>query len=253
MRKFLAFGDVHADFDTLWAALRSASCVDAQFMPTPPVQSGLFQVVLIGDLVHPKNEQEYARLSNVYRFNVKDPEHLLLAALEQIRQLERLKAYCDAAPNSVHVILGNHDDAVLNTNFVLGTSGGLVHVEFDPERGGIKLPDHLHAWMSAFPREIRVGGVQFAHVSPLPTHLYYDDLFYSDHSSKRWFKETPEYVAMAGLSFGVYGHTQIEEGILLDQENKFAMIDAMQAREYLELLIDTNQDDPLQSVRAVPF
>ena len=86
---------------------------------------------------------------------------------------------------------------------MLGTSGGLVHAEFDPDHGGIHLPDHLKHWMQTFPRELRVGTVQFAHVSPLPAHTHYDDLFYADRSPKRWFRETPEYVQMAGLSFGV--------------------------------------------------
>ncbi|WP_221090139.1 metallophosphoesterase [Deinococcus aquaedulcis] len=253
MRKFLAFGDVHADFDTLWAALRAASCVDGSGQPTPPVLAGLYQVILIGDLVHPKNEREYSRLTGVPRFDPRNPDHLFLAAREQVKHLERLKAYQAAAPHAIHIILGNHDDAVLNTSYMLGTSGGLIHAEFDPEHGGLHLPDHLAAWMRTFPREIRVGGVQFAHVSPLPAHAYYDDLFYADHSSKRWYKQSPEYVQMAGLAFGVYGHTQMEGGILLPEEHPFAMIDALQSREYLELMLDPTQDHPVQNVRAAPF
>lgn len=253
MRKFMAFGDVHADFETLWAALRAASCMDGSFMPTPPVQAGLFQVVIIGDLVHPKNEGEYARLIGLPRFRVHDPDHLLLAARQQAAQLERLRAYQAAAPHAIHILLGNHDDAVLNGSYTLGTSGGLVHLEFDPERGGVLLPEHLRGWISQFPRELRVGAVQFAHVSPLPAHTHYDDLFYGDRSTKHWFRDTPEYVAMAGLEFGVYGHTQIEDGILLDEDHRFAMIDALHAREYLEMMIDESGTSALQAVRAVPF
>lgn len=253
MRKFLAFGDVHADFDTLWAALRAASCADANGQPTPPVLAGLYQVVLIGDLVHPKNDREYSRLTGVHRFDPKNPDHLFLAAREQVKHLDRLREYQLAAPHAIHIILGNHDDAVLNTSFVLGTSGGLVHTEFDPDHGGIHLPDHLKHWMQSFPRELRVGTVQFAHVSPLPAHTHYDDLFYADRSPKRWFRDTPEYVQMAGLSFGVYGHTQIEDGILLDETHHLAMIDALHGREYLELMLNPDQPDPLISVRAVPF
>lgn len=253
MRKFLAFGDVHADFETLWEALRAASCADGSFLPTPPVRAGLFQVVVIGDLVHPKSEQEYARLTGQPRFDTHNPDHLLLAARGQATHLDRLRAYQAAAPHAVHILLGNHDDAVLNGSYTLGTSGGLVHLEFDPERGGVLLPDHLRAWMAGFPRELRVGAVQFAHVSPLPAHTYYDDLFYGDRSTKHWFRDSPEYVAMAGLEFGVYGHTQVESGILLDQENRFAMIDALHAREYLELMIGGPDGAALQTVRAVPF
>ncbi|SMB88788.1 Calcineurin-like phosphoesterase [Deinococcus hopiensis KR-140] len=253
MQKFIAVGDVHADWDGLWAALKAASCVTPDGLPTPPVQAGVYQVVLIGDLVHPKSERDYERLTGLSRFNPRNPDHLFVAAREQVRELERLRAYQSAAPHAVHLILGNHDDAVLNTSYVLGTQAGLVHVEFDPEHGGVHLPEHLRGWMGEFLRELRVGRVQFAHVSPLPAHAYYDDLFYADHSAKRWFRESPEYVHMAGLSFGVYGHTQMERGILLDEEAGFAMIDALHTREYLELLIDSSQDSPIQSVRAVPF
>lgn len=253
MRKFIAVGDVHADWEGLWAALRAASCVDAAGQPTPPVQAGLYQVVLIGDLVHPKNERDYARLTGVGRFDPRAPEHLFLAAREQVRELERLRAYQAAAPHAVHILLGNHDAAVLDPRLVLGTSGGLVHVEFDPARGGVHLPDSLRAWMEGFPRELRVGNVQFAHVSPLPAHTFYDDLFYADPSTKRWFRDQPEYVRLAGLSFGVYGHTQQDGGILLQQAAAFAMIDALGSREYLELLLDPAQPDPLLGVRAVPF
>ncbi|BDP42666.1 metallophosphoesterase [Deinococcus aetherius] len=253
MRKFIAVGDVHADWEGLWGALRAASCVDAHFRPTPPVQAGLYQVVLMGDLVHPKRVRDYERLTGLPRFHPRDPEHLLLAAREQVGHLERLRAYQAAAPHAVHILLGNHDDAVLDPRLVLGTSGGLVHVEFDPAHGGQALPDDLRGWMGGFPRELRVGSVQFAHVSPLPAHAYYDDLFYADPSAKRWFRETPEYVRRAGLSFGVYGHTQPGGGILLDREAGFAVIDALPEREYLEMLLDPALPEPVQGVRAVPF
>lgn len=253
LQKFIAIGDVHADYVGLWAALRAASCADAQGLPTPPVRSGAYQVVLIGDLVHPKNEREYARICGVPRFDSGNPDHLLLAATAQFEALVKLRAYQQAAPHAVHVILGNHDDAALNANYVLGTVGGLRHAEFDPEYGGVALPGALRDWMRGFPRELRVGGLHFAHASPLPAHTHYDDLFYADHSPKRWFRDTPEYVELAGLDFGVYGHTQMEGGILLDEARRFAMIDALQSREYLELMVDAQSESPVQGVRAVPF
>ena len=257
MHKFIAIGDIHADWDTFWDALRAASCVDADGLPTAPVRLGRYQVVLIGDLVHPKSPQGYARLTGCDPFDMNDEDHRLIAAREQVRQLEKLQRSHEAAPHAVHVLLGNHDHAVLDPRFVLGTSGGLKHTEFDPERGGLMLPPHLHAWMSRFPRELRVGGLQFAHVSPLPGHLYYDDLFYSDRSAKTWFRETPEYVGMAGLVFGVYGHTRPGEGVLLhrteDGQPSFAIIDALAEREYLELLYDAGAEHPLRGVSVVPF
>ncbi|WP_293912747.1 metallophosphoesterase [Deinococcus sp.] len=252
-RKFIAIGDVHADFETMWAALRSASCVDASGLPTPPVRQGLYQVVFIGDLVHPKNAHDYARFSGIEGFDPDNEDHLFAAARYQVRELDKLRAYQDAAPGSVHFILGNHDDGVLHHRYVLGTSGGLTHNEFDPERGGVLLPDHLRHWFSSFLRELRVGRVQFAHVGPLPAFAFYDDLFYADSAPKRWWQDTPEYVMMADLAYGVYGHTQMHGGIHLDEQSRFAMIDALPGREYLELLLDTEQHDPVLSARAVLF
>ena len=259
MHKFIAIGDVHADFGLLWEALRAASCMDADFLPTPPVRSGVYQVVLIGDLVHPKNQQAYNRLTGLSHFDFRDPDHLVIAAREQVRQLQRLKTYQEAAPHAIHILLGNHDENAVNPTHVLGTSGGLRHVEFDPSRGGAALPQELADWMSGFPRELRVGNLQFAHVSPLPAHQFYDDLFYSDRSAKRWFTETPEYVTMAGLGFGVYGHTQMDGGIYLHQDGEhgeapsFAMIDALHAREYLELMCDERQPSPITGISSVLF
>lgn len=257
MRKIIAIGDVHAEFDLMWDALRAASCVNQDLTPTAPVRAGHYQVIFIGDLVHPKSEQAYERLTELKRFDTDNEEHLLLAANKQIEELEKIKTYHEVASHSIHFLLGNHDDAVINASYVLGTSGGLTHVEFDPEHGGVIFPKHLSDWMSQFPRDLRLGSVQFTHVSPLPAHQYYDDLFYNDHSTKKWFKETPEYIDMAGLRFGVYGHTQIKNGILIhkDEEDqpRFAMIDALQERQYLELLYDERKPDPLQSVRAVSF
>ena len=251
--KFIAVGDVHADFDTLWEALRAASCVDAAGLPTAPVLSGMYQVVLIGDLVHPKSEAEYARLIGAEHFDSSDSGQLFLAAREQVKGLERLLAYQQAAPKSVHLLLGNHDAAVLNTEYLLGTVGGLSHIEFDASRGGVMLPDHLRAWFQTFLRELRVGGLHFSHVGPMPAMTSYDDLFYSDHVHKRWWKETPEYVQMAGIQFGVYGHTQMKEGVMINRTGGFAMIDALHPREYLEVLVDSQSATEPLSVRAVPF
>lgn len=257
MHKFIAIGDIHADWEVLWEALRASNCATHEGLPTTPVLTGLYQVVLIGDLVHPKNIEGYLKLTGLTDFDTKNPDHLKVAAEKQIEALEKIKAYHEAAPHAVHIILGNHDDAVIRPDYILGTSGGLVHVEFDPKKGGIALPEHLKTWMEYFPRELRAGGLQFTHVSPMPNHLYYDDLFYADHSSKRWFKETPEYVEMAGLAFGVYGHTQMDKGILIsrrkDQTPLFAMIDALHAREYLELIYVPDDHPTVQAISVVPF
>lgn len=257
LRKFIAIGDVHADWDTLWQALRAANCLGADGLPTPPVRTGTYQVVLIGDLVHPKSAAGYARLTGLDPFDPRDAEHLRRAVHAQVGPLEQLRAYQQAAPHAVHIVLGNHDAAALDPQFLLGTGAGLTHPEFDPAHGGWPLPPQLQAWISGFPREVRVGGVQFAHVSPLPQHSHYDDLFYSDRSSKTWFRDTPEYVAMAGLAFGVYGHTPVEGGVQVHRDERgrpsFALIDALHEREYLEVLWDDGEPQTVRGVASIPF
>ncbi len=250
--KFIAIGDVHTEYDLLWAALKAASCIDAQGLPTAPVRQGMYQVVLIGDLVHPKNIGEYTRLLGGESFDINNPEHLYRSAREQMRQLDRIMRYQQAAPHAVHILLGNHDDNILNHRVTLGTKSGLVHLEFDGKRNGLNVPLNLRSWMMGFMRELRVGAVQFAHVGPMPGMVYYDDLFYADQTHKRWWQDTPEYVQMAGLTYGVYGHTQMTGGIHLDAA-RFAMIDALSYREYLELLLEPSASDPVLSVKAVPF
>ncbi|AFZ68424.1 metallophosphoesterase [Deinococcus peraridilitoris] len=253
MHKFIAIGDVHADWATLWAALRAAYAMDAYGAPTGPLVAGHFQVVLIGDLVHPKNRSDYSRLSGKGDFDFSNPDHLTLAASAQIQQLERLKAFADAACGHVHILLGNHDDAVLHTNLLLGTGGGIVHTEFDPNRGGVALPDHLREWFLGFAREVRIGNLQFAHVGPLPSMAFYDDLFYGDHTHKTWWREQPELVQLSGLRFGVYGHTQMQGGIYVHASGTFAMIDALSAREYLEIIVRPELEQPVTTYRVAPF
>lgn len=253
MHKFIAIGDVHADWGSLWAALRAAYAVDAGGAPTAPLVAGHFQVVLMGDLVHPKSRADYARLAGKADFDFANADHLFLAARAQVQHLERLKAFTEAANGHVHILLGNHDDAVLNTNYLLGTGAGIVHTEFDPARGGVHLPEHLRAWFASFARELRVGNVQFAHVGPLPSMAYYDDLFYSDHTHKTWWREQPDLVRLSGVRFGVYGHTQMQGGIYVHDDGEFAMIDALASREYLEIMVRPELEQPVTTYRVAPF
>ncbi len=252
LRKFVVIGDIHADYGALWAALRAAGCLTANGQVTPPLRSGRYQVVLLGDLVHPKSQRDYDLLLGE-PYDRHNEAQMAEAARRQIEGLHAIRAFQQQAPEAVHIILGNHDDVLLEPRYVLGTSGGLRHTEFDPRHGGTLLPPDLAHWVSGFLRELRVGRVQFAHVGPLPAHAYYDDLFYSDSSAKRWFLDTPEYVQMAGLAFGVYGHTQMDRGIMVHEGYHFALADALHRREYLELMIDPDREDPIHNWRIVKF
>lgn len=231
----VAIGDVHGQWAELWAALRAAGAANASLEPTPPLLSGRLEVILSGDLVHFKDHESYARAIGVETFDTHEPQHWRRAAKAQFRELYRFKDFVAAAAGHVSVILGNHDEVALRRGYTLGTRGGLEHLEFEPKQGGLALPDDLGQWVARFPRQKLVGGVQFAHAGPLPGMQVYDDFFYHDPDTKRWWRNKPELVQQCGYTFGVYGHTIMPEGIYLDRENGFAMIDALHRREYLEL------------------
>ena len=53
---------------------------------------------------------------------------------------------------------------------------------------------------------------------------------------------------MAGISFGVYGHTVMEGGVHTFGvgDSTVAMIDALSRRQFLELLIDPGRTHPVK-------
>src|SRR5690606_11797122 len=165
------------------------------------------------------------------------------AAKAQIRELYRFKRFVDAAEGNVTVILGNHDESALDHRYELSTRGGLKHIEFDEQQGGMALPDDLAAWFHAMPRERVFHGVQFAHAGPLPGMQVFDDFFYHDPDTKSWWYKKPELVRQAGHRFGVYGHTAMKEGVYVDRDNCFAMIDALGKLQFLELILDVDRLD----------
>ena len=250
MLKVIAIGDVHADWRNLSAALKAAYAMDAHGQPTQPVLDGRYRVILMGDLVHPKRIEGYELLTGRADYNWRDPDHLKSASRAQVRELYKLKDYVDQSNGNVQVILGNHDDAALEHKFLLGTALGVIHAEFDPTKGGVPLPEDLQGWFKTFVRYVRLHGIHFAHAGPTPGMMYFDDFFYGDPDAKRWWSEKPHLVRDAGHTFGVYGHTVMEDGIYIDATNKFAMIDALEKRQYLELLL---RDDETFDYRIEQF
>lgn len=238
MIKVIAIGDVHTDFEKLWQALRFAYAADEYGMPTPPVIDGRYQVILMGDLVHPKTKREYAALSGYPDFDAENPDHLQAASRAQAQELLRLKRYAEAAPYSIHIILGNHDDSALTHSHRLGNAFGVVHDEFDESRGGLAFSPELQRWFESFPRDIRLGRTHFAHVGPMLGMSYYDDMFYGDRDSKHWWHTRGHLVQDSGFNFGVYGHVVMPEGVHIDALGRFAMVDALDRRQYLELIFD---------------
>jgi len=248
MIKVIAIGDVHAEFDRLWEALRAAYAADADGLPTPPVREGRYRVVLLGDLVHPKSLEGYRRLTGLEDYDPKNPDHLRAASLAQVSELLRVKRYLDAARGHAVVLLGNHDHAALHHDVLLGNAFGVEHREFDPKYGGRPLPPGLARWIASWPKSYELLGVQFAHAGPTPWLQSYDPFFYQSREAKTWWRETPEYVRRSGFRFGVYGHTPVDE-IVIDRKHGFAIVDALDRGQYLELLLD---DDRLE-VRPVTF
>jgi hypothetical protein len=243
MIKIIAVGDVHGQWPALWRVLKASSACDHQFEPTAPVIEGRYQVICVGDLVHYKDERAYAQAVGEEPYDPANQSHLRRAAKAQIRDLYRFKDYVDRADGNVTVILGNHDDSALTHEYELSTRGGLKHDEFNTSRGGVELPADLQDWFRTFERERVFHGVQFAHAGPLPGMQQFDDFFYHDRDTKHWWYEKPDLVNQVGHRFGVYGHTVMKEGIYVDKENNFAMIDALDHLQFLEMIVSEERLD----------
>lgn len=243
MIKVVAVGDVHGQWAELWRALKAAAVCDGQFEPSAALRDGRCQVVCLGDLVHYKDERAYEQATGCEPYDPTAPDQLKRAAKAQIRELYRFRTFAQKAEGNLSIILGNHDEAALMHNYDLGTRGGLRHDEFNEKKGGLALPDDLKEWFQGFAREKVFHGVHFAHAGPLPGMQYFDDFFYHDLDTKSWWFTKPELVAQAGHRFGVYGHTVMKNGIYIDKENRFAMVDALARRQYLEMLLDEDRLD----------
>lgn len=243
MIKVIALGDVHGQWAEVWRALRAAQAADHMCEPTPPVTQGRFQIVMLGDLVHYKDFETYARVVGEEYYDPENAEQLKRAAKAQIRELYRFKHYAQKANGNVTILLGNHDEAAIKYTYELSTRGGLTHHEFHPERGGLAMPDDLVQWMTGFEREKVFFNVQFAHAGPLPGMQHFDDFFYHDNDTKHWWHQKPDLVKQTGRRFGVYGHTAMEEGVHVDKENRFAMIDALAKHQFFEMILSDERLD----------
>ncbi len=243
MIKVLAVGDVHGMWAELWSVLRASAVATPTFKPTEAVLSGRYRVVLVGDLVHYKDQRAYAIAVGADTYDPTDPDHLRRAARAQIRELYRFKDFAEKTGGNLQIILGNHDEAALLHNYDLGTRGGLKHDEFRADRGGVALPDDLADWIRGFPREVVHHGVHFAHAGPTPGMQFFDDFFYHDPDTKTWWYEKPALVQQAGHRFGVYGHTVMKDGIYVDKEHALAMVDALAQRQFLEMIVSDERLD----------
>ena len=243
MIKVIAIGDIHGQWPEMWRALKASNACDNKLEPTEAVKQGRFKVVFIGDLVHYKDADAYAQAVGEEPYDPTNVKHLKRAAKAQIRELYRFKDYVDKAQSNVQIILGNHDESALNHKFQLSTRGGLKHDEFNEEKGGVPLPEDLANWIKGFKREVVLHDVHFAHAGPSPGMQHFDDFFYHDEDTKKWWFTRPGIFPTSRYRFGVYGHTVMKEGIYIDKEHKFAMIDAMGHKQFLEMILSDSRLD----------
>jgi hypothetical protein len=254
MLRVIAVGDVHANWPAFWRALQSAGLSDEDGNPSVRLLSGSSLVLLMGDLVHPKTPEDYARISGYRPFDDQNKEHLKAAADNQAYALRKLREFSFRSGGHLKILLGNHDESALSHRHRLKSGAHLQHREFDPSAGGTPLDPELRAWFLGFAREVVIGRTHFAHVGPLPSMSQYDDFFYADQDPRQWFLARPELVAECGWNFGVYGHNLMPGGIRMDRQHRFAMIDALECGEYLELRFQSSEDlDTPPSVRVVRF
>ena len=243
MIKVIAIGDIHGQWPELWQALKASNACTAKLEPTDAVKEGRFQVIFIGDLVHYKDIAAYEQAVGEEPYDPTNPKHLRRAAKAQIRELYRFKDYVDKANGHIKLILGNHDESALTHEFQLSTRGGLKHDEFNEEKGGVSLPEDLADWIRSFEREIVVHNVHFAHAGPSAGMQHFDDFFYHDEDTKKWWFTRPGMFPSNRYRFGVYGHTVMKEGIYIDKEHQFAMIDAMGHKQFFEMILSDERLD----------
>lgn len=216
------------------------------------IEEGRYHLVLIGDLVHPKNRVDYARLAGVEasEFDHHNPDHLANVAATTADEIRRIRSFVDLCAGNATVLLGNHDWVAVQPGLVLEMGGGLEHLEFDPARGGTAMPDDLKEWFRSLPREFVVDGVQFSHAGPTPPMREFDEFFHADDEPRTWWLRKPHLVEDVGHRFGVYGHVVMADGVYIDPQGRFAMIDALRSQgQYLEMIL--GDGDPQLRVIAL--
>jgi len=220
--RVVVVGDIHAQAGKFWRILREAALSDDACRPSDELVNGQTQLVLLGDLVHAKTRAHYAALIGAEVYDEFHPPHVRRAESAQEAFLREVKGFTERAPGGVTIILGNHDySALTGAEGVLSTDG-LSHREWHPS--GRTLPDDLRAWLAAWPVELVVAGVHFAHVGPKPEHNRYDAGFYLENR-RDWILEARDFIAETPYRFGVYGHTPVRGGAHFASQGRALLLD----------------------------
>lgn len=239
--RLIVIGDVHAQEAKLWHMLRRAGVRSRDGHPNPALLKGDMQVVLLGDLVHPKERRRYAQLIETERYDEFNPEHLRRAEQAQEAFLRRLKAFTDPLPEGAFtILLGNHDYNAITAGQGPLRSDDLTHLEWKPGYG-TPLPDDLIAWIASWPTDRVIEGIHLAHVGPKPEHNHYDQSFYLENR-RAWIHEDIDYLAGTPYRIGMYGHTPVRGGLNLASKGRAFLMDGCgHADEYVWAEVRTQE------------
>ncbi len=238
--RIVVIGDIHVQPDKLWRMLREAGLADEQNRPTDALRGSDTKLVLLGDLVHAKSRQRYADLINVRRYDEYNPRHLQRAEAIQVRFLREVKGFQDRVPSgNMVILLGNHDFNAATVEQGPLRTDDVSHLEWKPGHGEDLEPE-LRDWILAWPRELAVEGLHFAHVGPLPEHNVYDQAFYLENR-RRWLQEDKDFLDGTPYRLGVYGHTPVRGGVNVASQGRALLLDTNGHKdEYAWLEIDTS-------------
>ena len=223
--RVVVIGDLHAQEEKLWRMLDEAGLRDDDGTPSEALRNGEVRLVLLGDLVHAKSRDQYARLVGVDAYDEFDPSHLHRAERAQEAFLRRVVEFIAPLDDeATTILLGNHDyNAVTPTQGPL-RSDDISHLEWKPGYGR-ELPTELAGWIASWPREHVVAGVHMAHVGPLPEHNVFDTAFYLENRRK-WIYEDVDVLEGTPYRLGVYGHTPVRGGLNLASHGRALLLDA---------------------------
>ena len=248
--KLVVIGDVHAQVEKFWRILCDAGLADEDHRPTLELTEGNTHLILLGDLVHAKTHAAYAALIGQATFDEHHPPDVAKAEAAQEAFLREVRAFCEQVPQSVTILLGNHDhNALTGAEGVLRTDT-LAHQEW---HSGRPLPDDLAAWLKTWPSEVVVTGLHFAHVGPKPEHNRYDAGFYLENR-RDWILDPRDVLAETPYRFGVYGHTPVRGGVHFASQGRALLLDMNGVGdEYAFLTITDLAGEPKLELRGVFF
>jgi len=218
--------------------LAESGAMTPQKEPSALMEDGRLVAVLLGDLVHPKSREAYAKLIGVPEYVEVEAELVARAVAAQEEFLRRVRDFQDACPvDGLRIILGNHDHDALHPDEGPIQSDDVIHFEWKRDRSPLLAAD-LVEWIAGFEPEVVIDNMHFAHNGPLPEHNTYGESFYRE-DRRRWIREDRDFLAEIGRDFGVYGHTPVRGGLSLASKGRAMLLDLNgHGEEYAFLKVD---------------